>query len=614
MDLRIRFDYGNVVPWVRTVDGRLQATAGPNALVLDYAGPPPRRRLLDGGGLRRRGRRPRCRSCWRGTRRTKQPPRTRRRDAPLPRHRAAGGTDGCSRPRDAAKRPPSSSCGRSSRSRRSRTRRRAGSSPRPPRRCRSGSAACATGTTGTAGCATPCSRSARSWSAGTTSEAHGLARLAAARGCGRAVEAPDHVQRHGRAPTHRVRGRRGSPATRARRRCGSATRPATSSSSTCTARRSRRCTSCAQHVPARATTTAPPTRGRSRPRCSSSSKARGTSPTTGIWEVRGGRQHFTHSKVMAWLAFDCAVRSAELFDLPPRSTAGARRATRSTTLVCDEGYNAELGSFTQAFGSTQLDAALLQLPMVGFLPPTDDRIVGTVAAIERELLRDGFVLRYRSETRRRRIAPGRGCVPAVLVLARRQLRPAGPDARGAQALFDRLAAAHQRRRPLLRGVRPALRAAAREHAPSVHASRVRAGGQAGHRGRAREPPVLTGHRVSRTTARAVTRRRSTGRERARQTAPSTRCHSERPRVRLARRPTCARSGDAPRRDCIAAPDAQRVLPRQGMGRVRRGGDPARRDARHRPGPDRRALDEGARDPDRDDRRARHRSNMGDRSR
>jgi GH15 family glucan-1,4-alpha-glucosidase len=121
-------------------------------------------------------------------------------------------------------------------------------------------------------------------------------------------------------------------------------------------------------------------------------------PDEGIWEVRGGRQHFTQSKVMAWLAFNCAVQSAEQFDLPAPIDRWKQCRDDIHALVCNEGYNAELGSFTQALGSSELDAALLQLPMVGFLPPDDERIVGTVAAIERDLLRDGFVLRYRSET------------------------------------------------------------------------------------------------------------------------------------------------------------------------------------------------------------------------
>ncbi|MBM3657937.1 MAG: glycoside hydrolase family 15 protein [Actinobacteria bacterium] len=120
-------------------------------------------------------------------------------------------------------------------------------------------------------------------------------------------------------------------------------------------------------------------------------------PDDGIWEVRGGRQHFTHSKVMAWLAFSCAVASAERFDLPAPVDRWRQARDDVHALVCAEGYDPDLGSFTQAFGSRQLDGALLQLPLVGFLPPTDERIRGTVAAIERELLHDGFVLRYRSD-------------------------------------------------------------------------------------------------------------------------------------------------------------------------------------------------------------------------
>ena len=383
---------------------------------------------------------------------------------------------------------------------------------------------------------------------------------------------------------------RGSPGTRTPRRCASATRRATSSSSTCTARRSRRCTSCAR------TSRRADDDGTGRLVAVRDRAARVPRGRVGRAR-RGDLGSARRPPALHPLEGDGLARVRLRGASRPRSSTCPRpldrwRRTRDEIhdLVCDEGYNPELGSFTQAFGSTQLDAALLQLPMVGFLPPTDDRVIGTVAAIERGLLRDGFVLRYRSETRRRRAAPGEGVfLPCSFwlvdnyVLQGRTARPAR-----CSTGWPRLT---ERRRPVLRGVRPAFRAAAREHAPSVHASRVRAGRQAGHRGRAREPPVLTGHRVSRTTAPRSpvgVRPGANARDRLRH-----RPGSERPRVRLARRPTCARSGDAPRRDCIAAPDAQRVLPRQGMGRVRRGGDPARRDARHRPGPDRRALDEGA---------------------
>ncbi|HZQ28238.1 MAG TPA: glycoside hydrolase family 15 protein [Acidimicrobiales bacterium] len=119
-----------------------------------------------------------------------------------------------------------------------------------------------------------------------------------------------------------------------------------------------------------------------------------TRPDEGIWEVRGPRRHFTHSKVMAWVAFDRAVKGVERHGLP--GPVERWRALRDEVHedVCTKGYNAELGSFTQYYGSTELDASLLMIPLVGFLPATDPRMKGTVEAIERELLRDGFVMRY----------------------------------------------------------------------------------------------------------------------------------------------------------------------------------------------------------------------------
>jgi GH15 family glucan-1,4-alpha-glucosidase len=117
----------------------------------------------------------------------------------------------------------------------------------------------------------------------------------------------------------------------------------------------------------------------------------------GIWEVRGPRRHFTHSKVMAWVAFDRAVKSVERFSLegPLDRWQSLREEIRAEVLR--EGYNADRGSFVQFFGSDRLDASLLMIPLVGFLPATDKRVVGTVKAIERELLRDGFVERYRAD-------------------------------------------------------------------------------------------------------------------------------------------------------------------------------------------------------------------------
>jgi GH15 family glucan-1,4-alpha-glucosidase len=117
----------------------------------------------------------------------------------------------------------------------------------------------------------------------------------------------------------------------------------------------------------------------------------------GIWEVRGPRRHFTHSKVMAWVAFDRAVKAVEKLD---RDGPVERwKATRKTIKdeVLREGYNAELGSFVQYFGSDRLDASCLLIPLVGFLRADDPRVVGTVEAIQRDLTRDGFVERYRAD-------------------------------------------------------------------------------------------------------------------------------------------------------------------------------------------------------------------------
>ncbi|WP_131194782.1 glycoside hydrolase family 15 protein [Lichenihabitans psoromatis] len=122
-------------------------------------------------------------------------------------------------------------------------------------------------------------------------------------------------------------------------------------------------------------------------------------PDDGIWEIRGERQQFTHSKVMAWVAFDRAIRSVEEFELDHADVDRWRR-TRDAIReqVLDKGYNAELGHFTQAYGSKHLDASLLLLTLVGFLPASDERMIRTVEAIEKTLLRDGFVLRYDTDS------------------------------------------------------------------------------------------------------------------------------------------------------------------------------------------------------------------------
>ncbi len=117
-------------------------------------------------------------------------------------------------------------------------------------------------------------------------------------------------------------------------------------------------------------------------------------PDEGIWEVRGPRRHFTHSKVMAWVAFDRAVKAVEDFghDGPVDEWRALRAEIHAQVL--EEGYDEELGSFVQSYGSKRLDASLLTIPIVGFLPPSDPRVRGTLEAIRRTLLQDGFVQRY----------------------------------------------------------------------------------------------------------------------------------------------------------------------------------------------------------------------------
>jgi len=162
-------------------------------------------------------------------------------------------------------------------------------------------------------------------------------------------------------------------------------------------------------------------------------------PDDGLWEMRGERQHFTHSKVMAWLGFASAVQSAEQFDLPGPIERWKEIRDQIHAQICEEGFDPDLNSFTQAYGSKQLDAALLQIPATGFLPATDPRMVGTVNAIERELLQDGFVLRYRSEHGDDGLPPGEGAfLPCSFWLVNNYAAQGRVD--DARALYQRLLA------------------------------------------------------------------------------------------------------------------------------------------------------------------------------
>jgi GH15 family glucan-1,4-alpha-glucosidase len=163
-------------------------------------------------------------------------------------------------------------------------------------------------------------------------------------------------------------------------------------------------------------------------------------PDEGIWEVRGPRRHFTHSKVMAWVAFDRAVRSVEQFDREGPTDRWKAIRDEIHEEVCREGFDTELGAFTQSYGLQRLDASALMMPLVGFLPVDDDRIAGTVAAIERELVRDGLVERYRADDENVEVdglPPGEGTfLPCSFWLA--QVYALQGRLQEAEALFERL--------------------------------------------------------------------------------------------------------------------------------------------------------------------------------
>src|SRR3954454_13796693 len=117
-------------------------------------------------------------------------------------------------------------------------------------------------------------------------------------------------------------------------------------------------------------------------------------PDDGIWEARGPQRHYTYSKVMAWVVFDRAVRLVERFELEAPVERWKQVRDEIHAEVCERGYDSERRTFTQYYGSSELDASVLNIPLVGFLPGADERVTGTIDAVSRELGRDGFVSRY----------------------------------------------------------------------------------------------------------------------------------------------------------------------------------------------------------------------------
>jgi GH15 family glucan-1,4-alpha-glucosidase len=160
-------------------------------------------------------------------------------------------------------------------------------------------------------------------------------------------------------------------------------------------------------------------------------------PDEGIWEVRGERQHFTYSKVMAWVAFDRAIKTVEMFGGDGPVDRWRRIRAEIHEEVCRRAFNANLGAFAQAYDSDLLDASALLIPTVGFLPPDDVRVIGTVKAIEQKLMCGGFVLRYDSAATKDGLPPGEGAfLPCSFWLADAYVLT-GRRA-DAQRLFERL--------------------------------------------------------------------------------------------------------------------------------------------------------------------------------
>jgi GH15 family glucan-1,4-alpha-glucosidase len=162
-------------------------------------------------------------------------------------------------------------------------------------------------------------------------------------------------------------------------------------------------------------------------------------PDNGIWEMRGEPQQFTHSKVMAWVAMDRAVKAVENYGLdgPVERWRSVRDAIHAD--VCERGVDHARGVFVQRYDSKDLDASLLLVPIVGFLPPTDPRVLATIDAIERDLVVDGLVLRYRTERNVDGLPPGEGFfLPCSFWLADNFALTGRRDK--AEALFERLLA------------------------------------------------------------------------------------------------------------------------------------------------------------------------------
>ena len=301
----------------------------------------------------------------------------------------------------------------------------------------------------------------------------GLARLAAA-SRGRRPRGPaDHVLAHRASPAARDRAGLARRATRGRGRCGSATRPPGSSSSTSTASCSTACT-----APARPGLASDHDAWTLQSLLTDYLEGAWQRPDSSLWEVRGPQQHFVHSKVMAWVGLDRMIDTAERSGL--RAPLKRWRATRDTihAEVCAQGYDAERGTFTQYYGSTGLDAALLLIPRVGFLPPTTRVSWARWMPCSVSCARTGSCCATApTRTPPPSTEPSTGCParrarssPAASGWRTPSPSPAD-DERGARPLRAAARPA-QRRRPAQRGVGPARPATAGQHAAGVQPRRA----------------------------------------------------------------------------------------------------------------------------------------------
>jgi GH15 family glucan-1,4-alpha-glucosidase len=160
-------------------------------------------------------------------------------------------------------------------------------------------------------------------------------------------------------------------------------------------------------------------------------------PDRGMWEIRGEPRHFTFSKIMCWVAFDRAIKSVEQYGFEGPRQHWEKVRGRIAAQVLERAYDRDRNTFVQAYGSRDLDASLLLIPQLGFLSPEDPRIRGTIAAVERELVRDGLVYRYPTESGADGLPPGEGVFLACSFWLANSLALIGRRD-DAIALFERL--------------------------------------------------------------------------------------------------------------------------------------------------------------------------------